>query len=138
MPGYEVITEKLLHLLHYLRQLEEIQPDTYDRYASDLTRRLATERLIQLIVDIALDINNLMLSAHRLAPASDYFNSFLDLGEAGVLDRVFAVSIAPSTSIRNRLVHEYEKTDDRIVFASIPKFLDLYRQYADFINKASS
>lgn len=138
MPGQEVITEKLLRLLQYLQQLEDTQPDTYDRYASDLTRRLASERLIQLIVDIALDINNLMLSAHRCAPASDYFNSFIDLAEAGVLDATFAVSIAPSTSIRNRLVHEYEKTDDRIVFASIPKFLALYRQYADFINQASS
>ncbi len=138
MPGHEVITEKLLRLLQYLQQLEEIQPDTYDRYASDLTRRLAAERLIQLIVDIALDINNLMLSAYRRAPASDYFNSFIDLAEAGVLDAAFALSIAPSTSIRNRLVHEYEKTDDRIVFASIPKFLGLYRKYADFINKANS
>lgn len=50
--------------------------------------------------------------------------------------RMVQYLIAPSTSIRNRLVHEYEKTDDRIVFASLPKFLVMYRQYVAHIRHA--
>lgn len=135
MPGIEVVIDKLLRMAQYLDQIEANRPAEYAQYASDDMRRLALERLIQLVVDLALDVNNILSSSRNHAPASDYFNSFLDMAELGFLEEGFALAIAPSTSIRNRLVHEYEKTDDRIVFASLPKFVDMYRQYVSRIRR---
>ncbi len=134
MQGYDMVVDKLLRLMQYLEQLSEIRPSTYESYMNEPVRRLAIERLIQLLVDLALDINNILLATHRHAPASDYFNSFIDMAEVGILDVAFATAIAPSTSIRNRLVHEYEKTDDKIVFASLEQFLSIYAEYAKRIN----
>jgi len=136
MPGIEVIMDKLLRMAQYIDQIETNMPSAYAQYASDDMRRLALERLIQLVVDLALDVNNILASLRNHAPASDYFNSFLDMAELGFLEEGFALAIAPSTSIRNRLVHEYEKTDDRIVFASLPKFVDMYRKYVSSIRHA--
>jgi uncharacterized protein YutE (UPF0331/DUF86 family) len=47
----------------------------------------------------------------------------------------FAISIAPSTGLRNRLVREYEKVNDEIVFNSINMFTTLYKKYISIIFK---
>lgn len=67
------------------------------------------------------------------SPAKDYFNSFIDLAENQVIKMDFALKIAPSTGLRNILVHEYEKIDDQIVFISITNVLIFYRQYLQII-----
>ncbi len=119
MPGLEIINDKLIKMKDYLGQLKKLSPNTYEDYVKDLITKYAVERLIQLIVDLALDINNIILSYLKRPPAADYYNSFIDLAENGVLDETFAVKIAPSTGLRNRLIHEYETVNDRIVFESI-------------------
>jgi len=41
----------------------------------------------------------------------------------------FALTIAPSTGLRNILVHEYAKIDDTIVYHSIADTLKHYGRY---------
>lgn len=133
MPGIELLVDKLIKMKEYMEQLTKIKPGTYDEYASNLTARYAVERLIQLIVGLALDINNIILSYLKKPPAPDYFNSFIELGENNVLDRSFAAGIAPSTGLRNRLVHEYENTNNEIVYKNIDRFIEMYSKYMAFI-----
>ena len=135
MPGLEIINDKLIKMKDYLGQLKKLSPNTYEDYVKDLITKYAVERLIQLIVDLALDINNIILSYLKRPPAADYYNSFIDLAENGVLDETFAVKIAPSTGLRNRLIHEYETVNDRIVFESISETIDQYTVYMKQINK---
>ncbi len=47
----------------------------------------------------------------------------------------FAKDIAPSTGIRNRLVHEYEKVDNRVVYQNLDKLIDYYLKYIKYINQ---
>ena len=129
MPGIEIINDKLIKMKDYLGQLKKLSPNTYEDYVKDLITKYAVERLIQLIVDLALDINNIILSYLKRPPAADYYNSFIDLAENGVLDETFAVKIAPSTGLRNRLIHEYETVNDRIVFESIKETIHQYTVY---------
>lgn len=135
MGNYEVIVEKLLKLQEYIEQVERIKPDSYKAYISEITVKYSVERLMMLVVEIALGINNTILSNNDKPPAPDYFNSFIEVAECGVFDSAFAISIAPSTGLRNRLVHEYEKVNDEIVFNSINKFITLYRKYISMVFK---
>ena len=135
MGNYEVIVEKLLKLQEYIEQVERIKPDSYKAYISEITVKYSVERLMMLVVEIALGINNTILSNNDKPPAPDYFNSFIEVAECGVFDGAFAISIAPSTGLRNRLVHEYEKVNDEIVFNSINKFITLYKKYISMIFK---
>lgn len=135
MGNYEVIVEKLLKLQEYIEQVERIKPDSYKAYISEITVKYSVERLMMLIVENALGINNTILSNNDKPPAPDYFNSFIEVAECGVFDSAFAISIAPSTGLRNRLVHEYEKVNDEIVFNSINKFITLYKKYISMIFK---
>ncbi|NJD03877.1 MAG: DUF86 domain-containing protein [Ruminiclostridium sp.] len=134
MPGIEVILEKLLKIKEYIEQLKKIKPESYKKYVGDMTSKYAVERIIQLIVDQALDINNILLSYMKKPPATDYFNSFIDLGECGVFDQTFALGIAPSAGLRNRLVHEYESVNDEIVYKSIDKVANMYTKYLIIVN----
>jgi len=127
------LTDNLIKMEQYLTELKEAKPENYTEYMASKMTRYGIERLLQLIVDLALDINNLILKDRGKPPASDYFNSFVDLVEIGVLDREFAYQIAPSTGLRNRLVHEYEKIDNSIVYDSIDKTYDYYIEYMKII-----
>lgn len=129
MPSNDTINEKLLYLAKYIGQLGEFKPKTYDVYRSNIQVKYAIERIVQLIVDTTLDINNFLLARAKKPAASDYFNSFIDLSECGALDQSLAFAIAPSTGLRNRLVHEYEAVNDEIVYKSIDKNIELYKRY---------
>lgn len=136
MVDNAVICKKLRILMKYYKELKKIVEGlTLQIYLDDVFRRRAIEREIQLIVECATDINNMILRKIKAEPAQDYFNSFIDLAENDVLDMDFALEIAPSTGLRNILVHEYQQIDDKIVFNSIQKVLIFYMQYIEIISK---
>lgn len=125
----ELINEKLLKMTKYIKELQSIQPVNFDEYKKDIIKKYAIERLIQLVIDLALDINNIILSSMNKPPASDYFSSFIDLIDLDILEYDFAYNIAPSTGLRNRLVHDYEDIDDQIVYDSIDKVISFFSKY---------
>ncbi|HZJ84691.1 MAG TPA: DUF86 domain-containing protein [Syntrophomonadaceae bacterium] len=135
MANSELINEKLIKLITYINEIKETKPNSFKEYEKNSTKRYALERLIQLVIDLALDINNIILSSNNKPPASDYFNSFIDLIELNILEYDFAYDIAPSAGLRNRLVHEYENINDEIVYESIDKVIAFYSKYVVIINK---
>lgn len=131
-----VICKKLKQLSSYYHELEQIATGlTFENYHNQIVFKRAIERDIQLIVECATDINNMILKQLSKGPAKDYFNSFIDLADNQVIEMEFALKLAPSTGLRNILVHEYEKIDDQIVFKSITNVLTFYRQYLQIIVK---
>ena len=131
----EIIVNKLIKMEKYISELEEYKPQTYKKYKNDQLKRYAIERLIQLIIDLALDVNNILIKKSDKYPAQDYFSSFLELGDLGILSEEFAKDIAPSTGIRNRLVHEYEKVNDKVVYQNLDKLIKYYLDYIKYVNK---
>jgi len=129
-----VICKKLKQLAFYYQELEQIAAGlTFDNYREQIIIKRAIERDIQLIVECATDINNMILKQLSKGPAKDYFNSFIELANNQVIEMDFALKLAPSTGLRKILVHEYEKIDDLIVFKSIANVLTFYRQYLQII-----
>lgn len=135
MANLNVAVDKLIRMHHYISQLQSLKPSTYEDYKADHKTRYAVERVMQLIVDLALDVNNILLAHRGRPPASDYFNSFIDLAECGILTPEFALEIAPSTGLRNRLVHEYEVIKDSIVYDSVDLMVEMYSRYIVLVNE---
>lgn len=111
-----------------------MRPPSYEDYYQDRNLKYAVERVLQLIVDLALDINNMLLAMNKKPPAADYFNSFIDLAECGILEHDFAFAISPSAGLRNRLIREYEEINHKIVYESIDKVKQMYTLYLQKIN----
>ncbi|MGQ9672239.1 MAG: type VII toxin-antitoxin system HepT family RNase toxin [Candidatus Aminicenantales bacterium] len=77
--------------------------------------KASAERLIQLIVDCASDINNHVVVEMGQRPPEDYASSFIRASEAGMLTAELANRLEGSGGMRNILVHEYMDIDDEKV-----------------------
>lgn len=129
MVDPSVIKRKVKKMLEYLNELESMRDISLEDYLKDFRNKRIVERLIQLIVDVAVDINtHIIVDAGRPAP-DDAYSSFVEVGKMGVLREELALAIAPSAGERNIIVHEYEDIDDVTVFESIDDTLNLYREY---------
>lgn len=135
MVKKELIRRKLNKLIEYLNELSNIADFTFEDYLGNYFIKRTAERLIQLIIEVATDINGHIAVDAGNSPPKNYFESFIKLSELGVLDRVLADKLAPSTGMRNRLVHEYDEIDDKIVYDGIPQAIDLYKIYISKIEK---
>ncbi|MGF7184933.1 uncharacterized protein YutE (UPF0331/DUF86 family) [Desulfitispora alkaliphila] len=131
----EIIKEKLLRLQLYYKELKELEHITYQDYCNNSLYKRSVERLIQLIVEVSTDINNMILKGLRKGPTVDYYSSFIELAEADVFSMEFALKIAPSTGLRNVIVHEYQKIDDEIVYNSIKETLTQYYIYIEEVHR---
>jgi uncharacterized protein YutE (UPF0331/DUF86 family) len=134
MSDKDRICAKLDKLYSYYEELKSLSTISLEEYKHNSVHRRAIERTMQLIVESATDINNMLLRLSGSKGSVDYFNSFIDVAELNIIPMEFALQIAPSTGLRNILVHEYEEIDDVIVYRSIDMCLKSYLKYMDLIN----
>ncbi len=135
MVDKEVLQRKLQKLQGYLRELEPYKRLSWEDYYTNNQVRRAVERLIQLIVDVAVDINTHSVVDSGGPPPDNAFDSFIKAAEMNFIPREFANEIAPSSGERNIIVHDYEKIDDSLVFQSIPEVIKMYRSYLEYFKK---
>ena len=135
MVNKELVRRKLNKLIQYLEELEEIKEYNLENYLDNFFIKRTTERLIQLIVETATDINGHIIVDEGNPPPKDYYQSFIKLGHLDVINKNLTEKLAPLTGLRNRLVHEYEEINDKVVFESIPTALKLYKEYITVIEK---
>lgn len=142
MANEDVIRRKLVKISEYLGELEPITRFGLDEYRKNYFTKHTAERLIELIVEAAVDINGLMAVELGESPPQNYYSSFLKLGEMGVLPEGLANKLAPFAGLRNRLVHEYEDIRDSLVYKNTKIMVGLFPEYLqkveDFLEKWKS
>ncbi len=104
-------------------------------YRDNSHHRRVVERLVQLIVDIAVDINTHAVIDAGKPPPRDSYSSFLKAAEVGLYTPEFAERIAAWTCERNIIAHECEDIDDRVVYQSIGDCLRTYREYLNCLRE---
>lgn len=129
-----IITTRLEFITRYLENLKRFQVISWDDYYNNFDTQLITERLIQLMAQAAIDINEHILSKLNPGNSLTNFEAFIELGKYGVISPELAQQIAPSAGLRNRLVHEYDEIDPRKVFEAISSALQQYPLYVRQIN----
>lgn len=113
----------------YLDKLKPIAEHTLEEYLSDFYLKASAERLIQLIVDCASDINNHVVVEMGQRPPEDYASSFIRASETGMLTAELANRLKGSGGMRNILVHEYLDIDDEKVYKALPIALSDFKEY---------
>lgn len=137
----DVLARKLERLSVYLahmrrhrgRTAAEIRQDPYE-----------VERLLELVVQVALDIIAHLLSEQGVTPSSDRA-AFEEAGRRGLLPQTLAARLADAAGLRNVLVHLYEDVDYEIIAGSIPgaltdfgEFVRIFRGYLDSLQDGPS
>lgn len=142
MIDIDLIRRKLARLNMYLEKLKPISQRSLEDYLSDFYLKTSAERLIQLIVECASDINNHVVVETRNRPPEDYSISFIKAAEVGLISMQLANRLKASGGMRNILVHEYMDIDDEKVYQTIPLAIKDYKQYIkevdEFIEKLES
>ncbi|MCI0433395.1 MAG: DUF86 domain-containing protein [Gemmatimonadetes bacterium] len=124
-----VVRRKLAVITRNLADLRAVAGLSLEDYRGDRMRLKATERLLQELIEAAIDTNvHVLRGLDRDVPA-EYFRTFIAVGEAGVIPNPLARSLAPSSGLRNRLVHEYDTIDDAIVLEAVRSALTHYTDY---------
>lgn len=124
-----VVLRKLSNIKKYLDQLKTIDQSTQTDDGRDFVQQLATERLLHLLVESAIDINMHLAVRNDQPPPDTYRDSFITAGRIGAIAVDLAQQLAPSAGLRNRLVHDYDKVDSEVVRRSIVFALELFPQY---------
>lgn len=125
-----LVRRKLATIAQNLADLEPIGALSPPAYRADRLRRKAAERLLQELVEAAVDANLHILRALGGPVPEDYYSSFIAMGQHGIVAAELATRLAPSAGLRNRLVHEYDEIDDRIVLQAIG---DAGRDFGEYL-----
>ncbi len=96
---------KLAIIVENLKMLEPIKSMNTVEYLQDLYKRKATERLLQELIEAAVDINIHMIVQIGHTVPDDYYESFIKAGELKIIPLDLAQKLAPSAGLRNRLVY---------------------------------
>jgi uncharacterized protein YutE (UPF0331/DUF86 family) len=123
------VESRLQRLEEMLERLQEVHDGGEEAYLGDAQQRAATERLLQLSIQICIDLGAQIAAEQSAPPPSNYADVFTILGEKGVIPADMAGRLGDAARQRNLLVHLYMEIDDRAVFASLANLDDL-RQFA--------
>ncbi|NWG04854.1 MAG: DUF86 domain-containing protein [Syntrophaceae bacterium] len=130
----QIIKRKLAVIIENLKTLEPIKSMNADEYLQDLFKRKATERLLQELIEAAVDINiHIIVETGHTVP-DDYYESFIKVGELKIISLDLAQKLAPSAGLRNRLVHEYDRLEHSMVLKAVNMAEELYSRYVKEIN----
>jgi uncharacterized protein YutE (UPF0331/DUF86 family) len=115
----QLARRKLATITRNLDLLAVIEGLPLAEYRADPFRQKGVERLLQEVVEAAVDTNLHLLRAAGAPVPGDYYQSFLDVGRQGILPVALAETLAPAAGLRNRLVHDYDVIDDAIVLDAV-------------------
>lgn len=137
MVDVDRVEARLQRLEQLIERLEEVRQAGEAAYLDDAQVRAATERWLQLAIQICIDLGTQLVSEQSARPPSDYAEVFEILGEKGVLSKELALRMGNAARQRNLIVHLYMEIDDRAVFASL-SYLDDLREFGAAVERLAN
>ncbi len=134
MINVVMVKEKAKVMQRDLTELRAFQSYSFDEVAKDYRTHKIVERIIEVVVNQAIDINQHFIVKSGLGELPfDFKESFLLLVKLGVYPKAFGERIANSVGLRNILVHQYRELDEQIFYASIKECLTQYTKYCEYV-----
>ncbi|MBI2577932.1 MAG: DUF86 domain-containing protein [Candidatus Wildermuthbacteria bacterium] len=127
------ITKKLEQITGYTKELDELMREIGNNEALSQRNLHVAERLVQLIVDAMIDINQHFIREKDLEVPDDLRGTFAIMGESGILPKEFSDRIAPLAGLRNILVHQYEELNTDLFMKSLRNNFSDFEKYQKYI-----
>ncbi len=108
----ERILSKISELEKYISELNQILPDSEEKYLTSNKIRRATERILQISIECILDICAIVVKELKLGPPSDE-DDLLSL-LSGKIPNIEIIQ--QMKSFRNLILHQYAKIDNQLVY----------------------
>jgi uncharacterized protein YutE (UPF0331/DUF86 family) len=127
----ELVLRKLADIDLYLTQLAAYRDLDVAAYGSDWRTQRIIERTLHLAIEACMDVADHIVADRKLPVPVTAAAAFESLGEAELLPRELAASLARMVGFRNILVHDYARLDPAIVMrvlrtdlSDLPRFRD--------------
>lgn len=135
MINKNFVEKRLERINQYSKEAEEIFKFSLREIKEDFLKYRTLERLLQLIVDEMIDLNNHLIRRLNFRSPDDFQGTFLILAENNILPEDFAIKIAPLVGLRNILVHRYEEINLDLFLNTLQKEKGDFKEYIKFIKK---
>lgn len=129
------IEQKLELITEYVKRLTTVLTAPDGDISTDFYKFHTLERLVQLVVDEMVDVNTHIIRRSDIRTPDNFQSSFTSLADAGVFPREFALRIAPSVGLRNRLVHRYETVDPSLLIHMAREEMEDFSEYVKYIKQ---
>ena len=136
----DIIKSKLAAMGIYLEKLLPLV-DRYKRGEISLNSDEVhvMERMFQLAVDAAIDINTHIIVQKGLESPDTYEGTFSILGRNNIIPISLGDKISGSVALRNRMVHGYEKVQVKKMLndiaGGIGQYIEYMKHISDFVEK---
>ncbi len=121
---------RINYIVEQLKRLKVYEDISFEEYLNDFEKRLTIERLLELIIQAAIDINkHIVRQGLGLKFPQESKESFTILGQNNILTEELAIQLVKSAGLRNILAHEYLEIDNSTVYQSISQALVQYPLY---------
>lgn len=129
------INEKLEKLKEYLGLLKVYRKSSLEELKKDLKLQGAVRCYLQLSIECAIDIGEIIISGLRLPRPEEAGEVIEILGRQRIIPISFSKKFAPVAGLRNILVHEYAKVDIHKLYQHLKNDLEDFDTYARYIVK---
>ncbi|MEI6331482.1 MAG: DUF86 domain-containing protein [Pseudanabaena sp. ELA645] len=135
----ELVQSKLNQLLDYINELKYFETLTLAEFLSERHRQFTIERIIELIVQTAIDINKYILKKKgvNLTNLTSH-QTFVEMSKFEIITQLLAEEIKESVDTRNVLAHRYFDISPEEVFVEIEDVLEKYPRYVRQIETFSN
>jgi len=133
MDEREKVARKIKSMKKYVGFLRAHLLVTKEEVEEDYMLMSAIERNLQLAIESALDIGEVIISAEGFEKPEDYRSVILILGRHNVIPRDFAERFAEAAKFRNILVHMYAEIDVETVYEILQNNLGDFDEFARYI-----
>ncbi len=129
------VANRLNTLRKYVDILRGYQSKSLEDIEKDFTLKGAIERYLQVAIECALDIGEIIIAAEGFRKPETYREVIEILGKEGVLPQDFAIRFAPAAGFRNILVHAYSDIDVRKLYEFLQERLEDFDTFAMYISR---
>ncbi|OIO00206.1 hypothetical protein COY52_06085 [Candidatus Desantisbacteria bacterium CG_4_10_14_0_8_um_filter_48_22] len=114
-----LVKRKFSLIISDMLRLKPMAKLTIKEYRAEFENEILAERYLERIIGRTIDVNYHSIAGLGNPPPKDYYESFVEMGELGIISIALAEKMAKASGLRNRLAHEYNGIDEKKVFESI-------------------
>lgn len=127
------LANKVDRMTERLERLTRYRQYALEEYLADEDAQIIVERLLELVIQSALDINRTLLKRVAGKSVESNYDSFIEMGNSSFIPMDLARELAPSGSFRNILAHEYDEIIPEEVYRALSKVFEQYLLYLESI-----
>lgn len=134
---HQKILEKLENFQEYLKYIYQLEKEAKSEkvFLSDFHLFGNTERYLQLLIQIIIDISHLIIIDLGLEKPEDNYEAISILFDNKIILEKTADKLTKMIGLRNILVHEYGKIDRRKVYRILKKQIEDLESFKEQIIK---